>query len=535
MSIFKIWPLHLYLITAIFAILSSFDGVAIGMLFKSLSESIQTGSTNDIYKLSLFFLGVYVVLISANYVYNVMINRFVRDCNVRIRNKIIANFLANDPSYPYNDESKTLSALLNDVKLFEENFTSVYFDIFRYIFWSLCSLVFTLVIDKKLAIIFIVFSALPSIWAFVFKKPLARQTEKWSEKSAEYTERAQETIQNRSTINEYGKHLLFEDRHNERNVILERQFFTLRNLQRLSIAATGMTSIISLIVPLCIGGVMVSAGYSTVANLLAIFMASDQILTPLQVALEMYNQVNTAKPIREKFEQILSSEPQQEAHQQFSRIELSDVTLAFDGQEMLTGVNLDLTYGDKVFISGESGSGKTILSKCIEGDISPAQGSRILTVEEGAKVAKDIIYTAQDNVIFSGTYNFNVTFDDNQQPEGYLTHVMGLKDLARTNAQITSDTISGGQAKRINVARALSTRENKLLVLDEPFQGLSLEQSAAIEQEIVSSNDFLVVVSHAIHPENLKLYNKFVYVHDRTIQVFDDPDDFTIYKNVTKF
>ncbi len=532
MQIFKIWPKRLYILTFALAIISSFDGAISGALIKYLTEYIERGLTGDIYKLILIFLAIYFVMVIANYFYNVMVNKFVRDFNIAIKNKIIANYLANDENYSYNDESKTLSLLFNDVKLFEENFTSIYFNVYRYIFWALMSLVFALVIDWQLALLFVAFSIIPSVWPFIFKKPLAKSTDKWSEEAAVYTESSQEIVRFRSTINEFEKSLLFENRHNSQNNVVEMLLFKLHNLQAASIAAIGMTSIICFILPLCIGGIMVGQGYATLANLLAVFIASDQIIKPLEVALQMYNQLNTAKPIRDKFNSILLDQPSTRKHPVFNHIELKDVSVILDGSEVLNDINLELVYGDKVLVTGESGSGKTILSKCIEGNIMPNFGERIVKSVSGHPLLEEIIYTSQDNVIFTGTYNFNVTFDDVKSPSTTLTRMLGLSNFMNDKTTLTPETISGGQAKRINLARALSVSDNKLLLLDEPFQGLSTTQSEEIEGEILTQNDFVVIVSHVINEDNLDKYNKYVYVGNNTIKVFDSASEFNKYRSL---
>ncbi len=531
MQLFKIWPKRLYVLTFALAIISSFDGAISGGLIKYLTEFIEQGLTGDIYRLIIIFLMIYLVMVIANYFYNVMVNKFVKDFNVAIKNKIISNYLFNDKDYPFNNESETLSLLFNDVKLFEENFTSIYFNVYRYIFWALMSLVFALFIDWKLALLFVVFSVLPAIWPFVFKRPLMNRTNSWSKEVSVYTECAQETVRYRETINEFNQHDLFDNRHNLQNRKVETLLFKLHNLQAASIAAVGMTSIICFILPLCIGGIMVGQGQATLPNLLAVFIASDQIIKPLEVAFQMYNQINTAKPIKTKFETILNAAPVEGHQPDFNEIVLKDVSVVSDDDELLKNVNLRIKHGDKIFITGESGSGKTILSKCIEGKIEPSFGERVLIDMDGKPTVNKMIYTSQDNVIFKDSYNFNITFDSDKAPNSDLTGLLGLGDLSQSKSDISSDVVSGGQARRINIARALSVKGDKFLLLDEPFQGLSSSQAAEIEAEILKSNDFVLIVSHVITEKNLDLYNKFIIVENKKVNVFSDKEEFLLYRN----
>ncbi len=530
MKILDIWPKRVYVLVIILGFVSSFDGALTGALIKYLTEYIELGKIHDIYMLILIFISIYAVLVIANYYFNVYINKFAMDINVLVKDRIVELYLEDCETYPYNDESTTLSMLFNDAKLFEQKYSKNLFNVFRYIFWSFAALCFSLYVDYKLALLFLAFSIIPSLWPFVFKSYFIKHTEEWTGQSAKYTETIKEIIVNRSVVNEYDKRGLFQKLGHKDNAFAEALLFRLDNLQAKSTVAIGMTSIICFISPLCIGAVMAARGLATVPNLLAVFLASDQIIIPLKEAFNMYNEVESVKPIKDKFEEILNMEVRNQDKTSYNEIRLEDVSVELDDDVILKNVFLDVKYGDKIFITGESGSGKTVLCKCINGEIKPTCGERFTSVNDIFPCLRRPIYVAQDNVIFNNTYNFNITFDSDIRPEDPIENLLSLESLAEGNPCISASSISGGQAKRISIARALNSSLDSLLILDEPFQGLSDAQIESIEKEILQITRYLIVVSHRINYENLSQYNKFIYIENGNLVEFTDKDTFLAYR-----
>ena len=84
--------------------------------------------------------------------------------------------------------------------------------------------------------------------------------------------------------------------------------------------------------------------------------------------------------------------------------------------------------------------------------------------------------------------------------------------------------LSGGQIKRINLARILSHRNS--LLLDEPFQGLSTKQSSSIETYLLEHTEFLMLSTHVFHEENLPKYSTYIVVENKTITVYKEFSEF---------
>lgn len=141
---------------------------------------------------------------------------------------------------------------------------------------------------------------------------------------------------------------------------------------------------------------------------------------------------------------------------------------------MLADIDLTVCTGEVVAIVGRSGSGKSTLLRLIAGLDELSSGS-ITWPADGSRPQTGVVFqqpllmpwlTAAENVVFARRFAAHrKTFD-----AGYAAHLItrfGLDGLADRYPE----QLSGGQAQRVAVLRAVATRP-RLLLLDEPFSAL---------------------------------------------------------------
>jgi ATP-binding cassette subfamily F protein uup len=177
-------------------------------------------------------------------------------------------------------------------------------------------------------------------------------------------------------------------------------------------------------------------------------------------------------------------------------LEANDVSLAFDGDEVLRRVTWRLGPGDRVALVGVNGSGKTSLLRLLAGELAPSRGS----IERGATVRLALL--SQDTVELPGELRVlesleavrgYATLGDGQEiTAGMLCDRFGFRgDRART---FVAD-LSGGERRRLQLMRLLMGEPNVLL-LDEPTNDLDIDTLTALEDLLDHWPGTLVVVSH---------------------------------------
>ena len=288
-----------------------------------------------------------------------------------------------------------------------------------YLSYSIVSFVYIILIDYKLAFIFAFFSVMPSIVPYFFKNIMNKNSEIWTLENENYTSKLNEAFEGIQTIKNYVIEKTIINRVVKSNIKMEKSFERMNNTISLSNAFVGMISILCYIIPLCIGSYLVIGGTSTLANLLAVFLASDRIINPFKLVINIYNSMQTVKPIKDKLNVILEQSSSIESNNSYDEeireILLENCSVIKNGKKIIDNVTMNISKGDKILITGASGSGKSMLAKLIQGAYFQTEGeiyinNKIREKTNLKKYYKHFSYIPQDPFIFEDTLSFNITF-----------------------------------------------------------------------------------------------------------------------------
>lgn len=181
------------------------------------------------------------------------------------------------------------------------------------------------------------------------------------------------------------------------------------------------------------------------------------------------------------------------------KFSLKNLYKSFGDKHVLKGVNLDIFPGESVVIIGGSGTGKSVLLKCLLGLMQADNGSIHMDGHEILKesMSQNEARLRNIGVVFQGSALFdslkvweNVAFRlihaqrmDRKKAKQIALEKLADVGLSETVAELSPSEISGGMQRRVALARAIATHP-QVLFFDEPTAGLDPIFSSVINELI---------------------------------------------------
>ena len=217
-------------------------------------------------------------------------------------------------------------------------------------------------------------------------------------------------------------------------------------------------------------------------------------------------------------------------------IRLQNLTMEFDGERILDGINLYINDHEFLTLLGPSGCGKSTTLRIIGGFLTPTDGNVLF---DGQRINDVPAYKRQINTVFQRYALFphldvydNIAFglrvakvpkDEIHERVTKMLEIVSLKGYE--NRRITN--LSGGQQQRVAIARAL-VNEPKVLLLDEPLGALDLRLRKDMQNELKriqqATGITFIYVTHD-QEEALSMSDTIVVMDKGRIQQIGKPED----------
>lgn len=254
------------------------------------------------------------------------------------------------------------------------------------------------------------------------------------------------------------------------------------------------------------GGYAVSTGALSVGELTAFITYLSLLMWPMRAFGFMLSATQRALAAASRVFEIIDMGKTSEQQSGGVRLESVKGEVTFDsvtfsyvkGKPVLKNVSFRVRPGEKLFLAGPPGSGKSTVLKLILRFYEPDEGSIQIDGVDVREIDLDLLrdmvaYVPQEPFIFSGTIKENILFGN---PDASMDDVIRVAKIAKIHDFIESlpqgydtlvgergITLSGGQRQRIAIARAL-LRDPRIVLLDDPVSNLDAETEHRLVEDL---------------------------------------------------
>jgi ATP-binding cassette subfamily B protein len=273
---------------------------------------------------------------------------------------------------------------------------------------------------------------------------------------------------------------------------------------------------------LAVGATMVFDGTLSMGALVAFNMLSGRVTGPLVQIVSLINEYQQTALSVKMLGKVMDHPPERDPNQRGIRplitghLEFSQVTFRYASGAVpaLNDVSFTVEEGQVIGVVGRSGSGKTTMTRMIQGIHAPQEGLIRLSGTDIrhidlAHLRRSIGVVLQDNILFRGTIRDNIAAG---KPDATLEEVMEAARLAgadefidrlplsyETFVEESASNFSGGQRQRLAIARSLLLRP-RLLLFDEATSALDPESESIIQDNLaeIATGRTMIIVSHRL-------------------------------------
>jgi ATP-binding cassette subfamily B protein len=385
--------------------------------------------------------------------------------------------------------------------------TQLLFNVLPALTYLVIAAVIMLKMEWRLALVVMAFAPLPAvIAAFAAREQSSRERvllDHWARIYSRFNEVLSGIITVRSFVMEDTEKQRFLGEVNEANRVVIRGVRTDSGYG----AASSIVITLARIVVICLGGLFIIHGETTVGTLVALLGYVGGIFGPVQGLSGVYQTVERASSSLDEIFKILDVQEHLgdapgavEVGEVRGEVEFDNVEFRYEqsGRPLLNGVSISVAAGETVAIVGPSGSGKTTLMALLMRFYDPLvgsvrlDGSDLRTLRQSS-VRKNIGVVLQDPLLFNDTVRSNIAYG---RPDANQAQVEAAARAASAHEFISRlpegyDTIVGerggrlsvGERQRLTIARAI-IKDPRIIILDEATSSLDAESEGLVQEAL---------------------------------------------------
>ena len=463
-------------------------------------------------------MAVYVLVLAALSLAEALCGKLLlRGVTQQLRARAFRGIMRRRPQAFYSEDSAAyLSAVVNDVKLIEDNLLVPLLDASAMVALFVATLGILMYLSPLVTGILLAFLLLFFLLPALLGKALERRQALYSEQLAQFTAVAKELFGGYAVLRSFAAGPYAACRFRRANAAAADAKFRADALVAVNEMVAAMISLASNIVVVLVAAWLVMRGAISVGTLLALIQLSATFSTPVLLILQNLPKIQGARPVLAKLAALAENadtwEDELARGATFDEgLVVRDLCFGYTPEQLLfDGLALTLGKGEKVALVGASGSGKSTLIQLLGGYTTDYGGS---ITYDGVDVrslgrrdlSRLVALLPQNVMLFDVSLRENITLgedvgdaalEDALVQSGVATFLPALEAGLDTHLGENGNRLSGGQRQRVALARAL-VRRAPILILDEGTSALDRETAQAIEATLLDDPALtLLVITH---------------------------------------
>lgn len=485
--------------------------------FQVVIEGIEDGTDLNFLKcIVIFFFGIFLFKVILNYAKNYYLNYLNKNLDASIFSRFFTHIFYLPLKFMQNrttGEILTRAQELSEIKnLIAEIFTSIILNSIL----TISAIVVLYFINAHLFLILCLVLSIYIIIGTIWSKTIYHKLKSNIEISTDFNSILVENIEMNTSIKNLNLTNEFLRRLENKLIIMLNNNFKLQHFFNNIETAKNFIYEIGLFAITSFGIYLIYKGNLSILSLVTFNSMILYLFDPIKSTIDLIPKYNYLKVSFNKIKEFINLKIE-DYNDGLSKIdnnvlEMENVSYSYNKfSNILNNVSFQISTGEKVLLSGKSGSGKSTICNLLYRNYSNYSGKIKInnTSEKDYKldtIRKNILYVGQEETLFTGTIRDNIICFRNISEKDFLkvTKICQIDEIVeqkpnRYNSVINAslNNLSGGEKQRIILARAL-LKKAQILILDEALS----EVNEAMEKEILQNifdnykKETLIYVSH---------------------------------------
>lgn len=497
--------------------LSSLLAAFVSIFLQKVIDVAVAGEIREFYRvlggMAAFLLAFGVISFSEALLGKILLRNVTR----YLRGRVFKGVMKQDPKeYTAQNTADYLSALVNDVKLVEDNYLVPLLLCFQMAVLFLATLGILLYLSPLVTFILLLFLVLLFAVPALMGKKLQERQDAYSAQLSSFTAAAKDFLNGYEVIRGYSALHCILGRFHKVNKDTADKKFAADRLMAVNESFSDIFSSLTVIVIVFVAAWQMMQGKVSMGTLLALIQLSGTFVTPVVILMQNIPKIQGIKPVMEHLAELMDisrNEGEDSSRQEYEMqglqdaIRCTDLTFSYaDDQKVLEHEDFLFEAGKKYAVVGQSGCGKSTLIKLLTGYFRDFQGQieidgHSLKEMPQEEINRRIAVIHQNVFLFDTDIRDNICLGRQYSDEEIHKALMesGMEDfLAGMEGGIDSKVgengqlLSGGQRQRIAVARAL-IRRTPVLILDEGTSAIDRETAFEIEKRLLERRELTVI------------------------------------------